>query len=253
MKFFKKIISFIIVVTITVIFIACSSDDNGSTTNPTTPTNPSGNMTKIMPLGASRVAGARPLYESYRYELWKLLLDGNYNFDFIGTETDPADYPLYNDQSFDRDHEGRGGISSGGILAELEIWLNDLANVPDIVLFSSPGGNDGFTNLNQTVSNINAIIDIFQARNPNVTIFLELPAPALTSEQTPEFLAFYNQALATLPQVAMNKTTTTSSVLTVDMSTNFIDAYLADDVHYSEAGAVFIANRYLEVLMPLLQ
>ncbi len=252
MKFFKKIFSLATIAMMIVVFIACSSDDNGTTPNPTTPTNPSGTAIKIMPLGASRVAGARPLYESYRYELWKLLLDGNYDFDFIGTETDPADYPMYNGQSFDRDHEGRGGITSGEILAELDIWLNDLADTPDIVLFSSPGGNDGFTDLNQTVANVNAIIDIFQARNPNVTIFLELPAPAMTSEQTPEFLAFYNQALNTLPQVATNKTTATSSVLTVDMSTNFIDAYLADDVHYSEAGASFIANRYLEVLAPLL-
>ncbi|MEM6686404.1 MAG: hypothetical protein AAF617_11530 [Bacteroidota bacterium] len=214
---------------------------------------PTGTVTNIMPLGASRVAGARPLYESYRYELWKLLIDGNYNFDFIGTETDPADYPMHNGQSFDKNHEGRGGISSGGILAELEIWLNDLTQVPDIVLFSSPGGNDGFTDLEQTVANVNAIIDIFQARNPNVTIFLELPAPALSSEQTPEFLAFYNMALQRIPQIAAAKTTATSSVLTVDMSTNFTDAYLADDVHYSEAGARFISSRYLDVLAPILQ
>jgi len=94
MKFFKKIFSLATIAMMIVVFIACSSDDNGTTPNPTTPTNPSGTAIKIMPLGASRVAGARPLYESYRYELWKLLLDGNYDFDFIGTETDPADYPI---------------------------------------------------------------------------------------------------------------------------------------------------------------
>jgi len=253
MKFYKQLFRLFTIVISVAFLIACSSDDNSTTSNNNpTPADPNA-INKIMPLGASRVAGARPEYESYRYELWKLLIDGGYSFDFIGTETDTASYPMYNGQSFDINHEGRGGISSGGILAELEIWLNDLGTIPDIVLFSSPGGNDGFENLNQTVANVNAIIDIFQARNPNVTIFLELPAPALTSEQTPEFLAFYNQALETLPLIAEQKTTATSSVLIVDMSTNFIDAYLADDVHYSEAGANFIANRYLEVLVPILQ
>jgi lysophospholipase L1-like esterase len=222
-----------------------------NTTN--NPNNPSGVVNKIMPLGASRVAGARPIYESYRYDLWKLLIDGNYNFDFIGTETDPGNYPMYNGQSFDTNHEGRGGITSGGILAELEMWLGDLGTKPDIVLFSSPGGNDGAGVLDQTELNIKAIIDILQTNNPNVTIFLELPAPPMTSQQTPEFLAYYNDALQRLPQIAAEKTTATSSVLTIDMKTNFIDAYLADDVHYNEAGANFIANRYYDVLTSILQ
>ena len=46
--------------------------------------------TKIMSLGASRVEGDRPNYESYRYELWKLLIDGNWNFDYVGTQSDNA-------------------------------------------------------------------------------------------------------------------------------------------------------------------
>ena len=32
-------------------------------------------------------------YESYRYELWKNLIDNNYNFDFIGREKDYDTYP----------------------------------------------------------------------------------------------------------------------------------------------------------------
>ena len=169
-------------------------------------------------------------------------------FDFVGTETDNAIYPDFNGQSFDRDHEGRGGISSGGILAEIDLWLNDLGTAPDIVLFSSPGGNDGIDQLQQSVSNINAIIDILQAANPNVIVYLELPAPPLVSEQTTEFVAYYNNALQLLATVAEEQTSTTSQVLTIDMSTGFNDSFLADDVHYNEAGAQFIANRYFETL-----
>ncbi len=46
-----------------------------------------------MPLGASKVKGARPNFESYLYNLWKKLVDGAWDFDFIGTMTDPASYP----------------------------------------------------------------------------------------------------------------------------------------------------------------
>lgn len=255
MKLAKQIFNLIAFTSILFFAIACSSDDNSTsnTNNPTTPTNPSSSINKIMPLGASRVAGARPEYESFRYELWKRLIDGGFTFDFIGTETDPASYPMYNGQSFDIEHEGRGGITSTGILQELSTWLTALGTQPDIVLFSSPGGNDGADVLPQTLSNIRAIVDILQTNNPNVTIFLELPAPPLTNEQTPEFTVYYNNALQGLAVIATEKTTATSSVLTIDMATNFIDAYLADDVHYNEAGASFIANRYFNALTPILQ
>jgi hypothetical protein len=53
--------------------------------------------------------------------------------------------------------------------------------------------------------------------------------------------------------IAANKTTTTSSVMAVDMFTGFNDNLLADDVHYNEAGAVFIANRYYTILINVLE
>lgn len=114
-----------------------------------------------MPLGASRVEGARPDFESYRYELWKLLVDGGWDFDYIGTQTDNASYEGFLDLPFDNDHEGRGGWTSGEILNGLSAWLS-ATSAPDIILFSSPGGNDilnGLASYSQTISNINAIID----------------------------------------------------------------------------------------------
>ena len=49
------------------LFNACKKDDETISE----PENSS--INKIMPLGASRVEGARPEYESFRYELWKQL------------------------------------------------------------------------------------------------------------------------------------------------------------------------------------
>ena len=90
---------------------------------------------KIMPLGASRVEGARPWFESYRYELWKLMIDASWDFDYIGTMEDEAAYPAFKDRNFDLDHEGRGGWTSGQIRNGLEGWIQ-ATGVPDIVLFS---------------------------------------------------------------------------------------------------------------------
>jgi hypothetical protein len=73
-------------------------------------------INKIMPLGASRVQGARPYYESFRYALWKDLIQNEWSFDFIGTQSDLGSYPDYNSYNFDIDHEGRGGWTSGLIL-----------------------------------------------------------------------------------------------------------------------------------------
>lgn len=230
-------------------FISC---DQGNDTVPEIDP-PSNAINKIMPLGASRVEGARPVFESYRFELWKLLTDGGWDFDYIGTMNDPANYPSYLNQSFDNDHEGRGGWTSGQILDGINTWLSQ-AGSPDIVLFSSPGGNDALQALdyNQTVSNINQIIDEIQAVNPNVTIVIEQLAPARSDLMTPSLTTYFNQIQEDVLNIASAQTTNSSKVLTVDMNTEFDDTLLADDVHYNEAGANFIATRYYEVLVNIL-
>lgn len=209
---------------------------------------------KILPLGASRVEGARPNFESYRYELWKLLINGGHSFDLLGSATDDASYPNYANQTFDRDHSGYGGFTSGQILSNLNAWLNQ-SGTPDIVLLSSPGGNDALLNLPyvDAVANINAIIDILQERNPNVTIIIEQIAPGMTSIMTSTLTNYMQQMQQEVITIASNQTTATSRVLTVDMFTGFNDSLLADDVHYNQAGAEFIATRYYTTLQPLLQ
>jgi lysophospholipase L1-like esterase len=228
----------------------CSTDDTITTNSPNnvTATN------KIMPLGASRVEGARPIFESFRYELWKDLLENGWTFDFIGTNTDEASYPSFNNSNFDVDHEGRSGWTSGQILGQLSSWL-DQTGAPDIVLFSSPGGNDALLNLpyDQTITNINGIIDALQASNPNVTIIMEQMAPGLSTIMTQELTSYFTNLQQDTATIAAQQSTATSQVIVVDMFTGFSDALLADDVHYNEAGAEFIATRYYNVLVNVLQ
>jgi len=245
----KKFIYFVF--SLFFIFSACSSNVEVGIMDP----GPNSNArNKILPLGASRVDGARPIFESYRYELWKRLIDGGYRFDFLGSNMDEASYPNYAGQSFDRDHSGYGGLTSGQILNNLPVWLN-AAGTPDIVLLSSPGGNDALQNLSyaDAVSNTNAIIDLLQERNPNVTIIIEQLAPGMTSIMTPTLTNYMQQMQQEVVTIAATQTTATSKVLTVDMFTDFNDSLLADDVHYNEAGAKFIAQRYYVVLEGILQ
>jgi hypothetical protein len=229
-------------------FNACDKDDDSS------PKPQSTSINKILALGASRVEGSRPEFESYRYELWKDLKENNWIFDFIGTQTDESSYPTFSNMNFDIDHEGRGGWTSGEILDGLDDWLNQTGSA-DIVLLSSPGGNDALQGLpySQAVSNINYIIDILQADNPNVTVILEQMAPGRTDIMTTELTGFFAQMQQKVLNIAAKQTTATSSVIAVDMFTGFNDGLLADDVHYNEAGAEFIANRYYNVLINVLE
>ena len=230
-------------------FNACDKDDDS-----TTPIPQSTSINKILPLGASRVEGARPEFESFRYELWKDLKENDWTFDFIGTQSDNASYTAFNSENFDINHEGRGGWTSGEILSGLNGWLSQTGS-PDIVLFSSPGGNDILNgqDYNQTISNVNAIIDALQANNSNVTIIIEQLAPGRSDFMTTELTNAFNQMLQDVLTIAANQTTTTSQVIAVDMSTGFNDTHLADEVHYNEAGAEFIATRYYNVLINVLE
>jgi lysophospholipase L1-like esterase len=229
-------------------FNACDKDDE------TTLKSQSTSINKILPLGASRVEGARPEYESFRYELWKDLIDGGWTFDYIGTQSDNASYPPFDNETFDIDHEGRGGWTSGQISDGLNDWLKEVGT-PDIVLFSSPGGNDILIgqNYNKIISNINEIIDTLQSNNPNVTIIIEQPAQGRSDFMTTELTKTFNQIRQDVLLLATHHTTTSSQVIAVDMFTGFNDTHLADEVHYNEEGAEFVATRYYNVLTNVLE
>tara|TARA_R110000868_G_scaffold306734_3_gene568125 strand:- start:55242 stop:56006 length:765 start_codon:yes stop_codon:yes gene_type:complete len=220
-----------------------------------TPSSPEVTLNKIMPLGASRVQGASPIFESYRYELWKLLVNGGWEFDFIGTRMDNFQYEIYSSLTFDNNHEGRSGWTSTQILNGISDWLNE-AGSPDIVLFSSPGGNDIINSTStypEVLANINEIIDIIQESNPDVTIIIELLAPGKTFFMTDELTIAFNDIHRDVLTIAAEQTTATSLVATVDMYTGFDDSHLADVIHYNEKGALFIATRYYDVLDDILE
>ena len=187
-------------------------------------------------------------YESYRYELWKKCIQYNYQIDFVGQQYDDGTYPNFMGASFDRDHEGIGGIESEGVLNNLEEVLLQ-SNHLDAVLLCI-GGNDllGGDDPQTVIDNIGLIIEEIQNRFPNIIIFLEQIAPGNNEIMTNDFTKKLSEFNDLIYNTASTYSNQNSSVIAVDMSTNFTENLLADDVHYNQDGAVFIAEQYYSTI-----
>ena len=183
-------------------------------------------------------------YESYRYELWKKCIQNNYQIDFVGQQYDDGTYPNFMGASFDRDHEGIGGIESEGVLNNIEEVLLQSNHVDAVLLCI--GGNDllGGDDPQTVIDNIGLIIEEIQNRFPNIIIFLEQIAPGNNEIMTNDFTQKLFEFNDLIYNTASTYSNQSSSVIAVDMSTNFNENLLADDVHYNQDGAVFIAEQY---------
>ena len=222
--------------------VACHKNNQ-----PETPSN------KILPLGASRVQGDPPDYHSYRYKLWKKLLKNGWSIDFVGSQIDPKSYPLVDNEEFDPNHEGHIGYTSGQILEELDDWMATV-DTPNIVLFSSPGGNDAldFLPYDDAVNNIVDIVQKLQGYNPNVTIVIEKMAPGNTIAML-VLGDYYTRIQNDMDSLVNYLNTPTSTVLSIDMATGFDNDFLADPIHYNQQGASFISDRYYDLLTTIME
>jgi lysophospholipase L1-like esterase len=182
-------------------------------------------------------------YESYRYELWKLLNGKGYSVDYVGTQEDDGNYPPVDGVSFDRDHEGSGGIEADQLLAELPEILPNIEK-PDIVLLCV-GGNDLLADepVQGVIDTVGLIMERIHQLDPNIIIFVEQIAPGNNELMTDEFQAVINDFNSKIAELA-SSLSTAQNIYSVDMFTGFTEDLLADDVHYNEAGAIEIAARY---------
>ena len=183
-------------------------------------------------------------YESYRYELWKKCIQNNYQIDFVGQQYDDGTYSNFMGQSFDRDHEGIGGIETEGVLNNIEEVLLQTNNLDAVLLCI--GGNDLLNggDPQTAIDNIGLIIEEIQNRFPGIVVFLELIAPGNNEIMTNDFTQKLSEFNNLIYNIAAAYSTPNASVIAVDMSTNFTENLLADDVHYNLEGAVFIAEQY---------
>lgn len=207
---------------------------------------------RILTLGDSRVEGARPDYESYRYNLWKMLVDEDVDFDLTGSRLDEGSYPAYNGKEFDADHEGTGGAITDDILEIVQAVI-ERTGKPHIVLLGI-GGNDlveGST-ASRAIENITQIINQIQLLNDSATIIVEQIAPGLSSFMTPQITTVFNEFNMEIAKLSTQKSTPNSQVIVVNMAADWSDTYMADEVHYNEEGAQIVAQRYYDAMKPFL-
>jgi hypothetical protein len=218
---------------------------------------------RILPLGNSITQSDKDNY-SYRYKLWEKLTAANGSFDFVGTQTlhngestsGPA--PSFPDPSFDRHHEGRWGWFADEILNgrpspstnKLQTWLQSYE--PDVVLMHV-GSNDAF-NSHTTASTINEleqIIDVLRADNPNVIVLLALLIPTTDAGRNSRI----NALNTAIPGIVVSKSTAASPIILVDQNTGFnpvigVDTW--DGVHPNASGEEKMAQKWYEAILPFL-
>lgn len=215
-------------------------------------------------------AYAQNANRSYRWPLFQHLVDAGATFDFVGSlannYTSDSSYPTWRGVAFNRCHEGhwgwrahqvRGtsvGPSSGNRGAgSLGQWTDDalggytadtatiLIGINDFADGRSPA---------QVRDDVAALVDLLQADNPKVRIYLlELLFVGSGHPQFPALnLTVSNYNAHFLPPLATTKTTASSRVTVVPMDNGLprgwdADQMTVDQVHPNSRGERFIAAR----------
>ena len=211
---------------------------------------------RILPIGDSitqgRKGGQHPACYSWRYPLWKKLVDRGIEIDYLGSEKggfngDP-DWADYKGQAFDRQNEAHWGWTAWGVRDGLENWLNGYAP-PDIavIMLGSNGEDD-----DKIAKNVAAHVDMIRmirARNSVVKIVIGLPFHAW--EPFPEMRVAYRE-------MAAEQNTEASPVVVVDHSVGWISrpdqegTHTVDWVHPNEKGDAKLADEVLAAIEPFL-
>ena len=218
---------------------------------------------KILPLGNS-ITHAEVNRASYRYPLWKKLIDADIKFDFVGSmDSQLATYskgtppqPDYKGRKFDKDHEGHfawevndivngrhpnNGTGSGS----LSQWMLDYDF--DIALVHL-GTNDAFYRQSnpQVAAELKAVINTLREDNPNAIILLAKVIPTSRSKADKQAVEKLNEAI---PSVASQMNNSASPVILVDQFTDFnANAETYDGIHPNALGEERIAQRWYDAI-----
>jgi lysophospholipase L1-like esterase len=222
---------------------------------------------KILPIGNS-ITQLDINHFSYRYPLWKMLIDDEVDFDYVGSMTKhwccgiPV-FPNYNGHTFDTDHEGHGGwtcddIINGGDTANccgtgyLSLWLNNYT--PDIALIHL-GTNDMIHDWNngqgvaETINELKDIINLLRADNPQVIVLLAKLIPA--DGAIWDWASHIDSLNAEIPSIATDMQSEDSPIIIVDQYTGF-DPTLGNDtfdgIHPNASGEEKMAQKWHDAI-----
>lgn len=217
-------------IAITIIFISCESK-----------------KTNVLFLGDSITHGVP---HNYRYSLWKSMIDAGWNVDLIGTVEDWNSYPDYKGYSFDTDHEGHSGWTSGQINSSLKNWLCYYS--PDLVLYHIGTNDMWFYSVDSSMVAISQTIEQLRAKNPNVKIYLSQIIPIGENNEWVEGIDGYNWLIEfndRIENLASELNTGESPITIADHNTVFeSEDLVADKVHPSEQGAEKMAKTWVNAL-----
>lgn len=210
---------------------------------------------KILPLGDS-ITCASKYKVSYRYPLWKHLVDAGKHIEFIGTQADKGnggrvDWEKHKNVSFPPANECHSGWRADQILnglenkkeAGLSTWLS--AYRADVALIHL-GTNDMYQKQTpeSTRDEIEQIIIKLRGNNPAIKIVLAKVIPMRTDASIPRL----NQLIA---ELAMTLDQPSSPVVSVDMYSGFnINTDMQKDkIHPNAIGEEKMAKRWFNALM----
>jgi GDSL-like Lipase/Acylhydrolase family len=220
---------------------------------------------KILPLGDS-ITQAESNRASFRYPLWKKLVDAGIDFDFVGSMnkqlgTDKPPHADYKGLKFDPDHEGHFAWAADEIIrgrkfdngtgsGNLKGWLT--AYDVDIALIHL-GTNDAFMQQpnKSTAEELKTIVSLLRDDNPRVIILLARLIPTTRAPWDTKSVNSLNETI-----VLLSKTlgTDESPVILVDQFSGFDGkADLYDMVHPNASGEEKMAAKWFEAIQRALK
>lgn len=218
------------------------------------------NQVKIMPFGDSVTARGSAPESSYRYWLYTYLTQAGFNnFVFIGDQTGVSDGGTPQNSWPQEDYEGGDGWTSVDALNKAPsaaTWDGG----PDIVLLDF-GSNDispaGYP-LSETESNLEQIIQILAAQNPNIIILIAKPTgfapdPSSTRQDQKSQKKDQSKLAAVVGKVAKTEKKAGINVIAINQFAGFnVKKDTVDGAHPNVIGEQKIAMKYFKELKKLM-
>jgi acyl-CoA thioesterase I len=219
--------------------------------------------TNILCLGNSLTNGTNK-YNSYRRDLWQMLHNGNYNFDFIGSWNKHHAGGEMPDDDFDTDHDGHSGWTLGNMShppdwdsarGNIKKWLTNYT--PDIILIEL-GTNDVFqcVKVNDMMHTLDLLVQTLRENNPAVKLFIAQIPPLgeqwaskkLCGDSIP-YAAVIKDLNKQIGLYSIRTSTKSSPVQTVDQFTGVDPATdMYDDIHPNNKGEQTMAQRWFDAI-----
>lgn len=192
----------------------------------------------IIPIGDSLTE--RVGANTYRCHLDAMLTEADVEFDFVGSRTQPASAYTCSTE-FDRDHEAFSGAS----ITQLgDAAIESVGSLQPAVALVLLGGNDLERQSPADVADeLASFVGDLQAARPDLTV-LVAQYPACLPTPGCEINMAFNDEIADFARL----TTDESTVLVVDMYTDFSLDNLHDAYHPNDAGDEEMARRWMSAL-----